>query len=442
MTRSSGRHPTQEVFEATGEKVQIFARDARLPADAALMRLDRGMAASTRPDARAGHLVCPIPGCEDPRLTTRAGSRRDHFAHLNLVGPPHAPETWFHYAGKHVVGDWLRARYPEARVVVDAEAVENRQIPDVLAEFPDGRRFAFEVQYAALDTDEWVWRHAGYVVQGITDVWLLGHLPRYLRHPRGSWEADRYVRTPLYDKIVETGAAVRWINPDERLIATPRHASDAVFGRYLEHDDDFRWERLELGFDALDACRIEGNAFLTPTDDADRAAADRLAEARRVREEAERRAEERRQAQIDENARMKAWVEEQRAARARDYELRLRPELTRELPEVLELLEVELKTDFGIFAHPAVWHAKLWREFIEGRIGSEFTVPNVCAPFMATGKHKDKIFMAVRGYLAFLRRRGYLEFETSGYWIEGWVTVAADAKHPPEAPVGSWTIRY
>lgn len=180
-----------ELFGATGEKVQIFARDTRLPADAPLSRLDRGMAAAWRPAARAGHLACPIPGCEDPRLTTRAGSRRDHFAHRNLVGAPHAPETWFHYAGKHVVGDWLHARYPEARVVVDAEAVENRQVPDVLAEFPDGRRFAFEVQYAGLDTDDWAWRHAGYVVQGITDIWLLGHLSRYLRHPRGSWEADR-----------------------------------------------------------------------------------------------------------------------------------------------------------------------------------------------------------------------------------------------------------
>jgi len=64
-------------------------------------------------------------------------------------------------------------------------------VPDVLVEFPDGRRFAFEIQYAAMTQDEWTWRQTGYLLQGITPIWIFGHLPRYLR--RDSYDEDEFV---------------------------------------------------------------------------------------------------------------------------------------------------------------------------------------------------------------------------------------------------------
>lgn len=60
---------------------------------------------------------------------------------------------------------------------------------------------------------------------------------------------------------------------------------------------------------------------------------------------------------------------------------------------------------------------------------------------MEKGKYKDAIFAAVRGYLFFLARRGYLDFWATGYWIESEITVVADAKHPPDDAVGDWEIR-
>ena len=444
MARTSARHTAQEQFEATGERVQVWARDTRLLADAPLARLERGMAAAWRPDARAGHLVCPIPGCEDPRLTTRAGSRRDHFAHRNLVGAPHVPETWFHYTGKHLVGAWARRLYPEARVAVDEAAVENRQVPDVLVEFPDGLRFAFEVQYAALTEDDWRARHDGYAAQGIADVWLLGHLPRYLRPARGPFAFGRYAWTPVAEAMEEAGVPVRWVNPDERSVATRAlHADPHAYYRepYTQRGELARPEALSILVDPLDDCRIDGRRFTTPADAREREAAERWLERERARiadanarierEAVQRAAErERQQATEAERARRRAWVERQRQERADDYERRVRPRVLAELAGAAHVIEVEAKSDEQIWMHPATWHAELFRNCIEGRVGSTFTVPHAVAPFMASGQRGGPP-AAVRAYLAFLARRGYLDFHSTGGWIEGDITVLADSRHPP-----------
>jgi len=86
------------------------------------VRRHRGRPAAAS-DCHAGHLVCPVPNCPDPRLIARGGSRRDHFAHRHAAGTlTHAPEVWYHLCGKSPVGQWARQRYPEAWVQVDHEA--------------------------------------------------------------------------------------------------------------------------------------------------------------------------------------------------------------------------------------------------------------------------------------------------------------------------------
>lgn len=201
--------------------------------------------------------------------------------------------------------------------------------------------------------------------------------------------------------------------------------------RCLDEEPGFRWELLELGLEALDACRIKGDAFITrPTT----TTAPLPSGWRRRGELARRQRDEPRSTgrHSSKGASVRAWLDEQRTARARDYEERLRTDLAQEFPKVLDLLEVELRTDMGICVHPAVWHATLWRKLIEGRIGFQFEVASACAPFMTKGNHRDTIFKAVRGCL---------DFYASGYWVEGPVTVAADAKRLPEAEVGSWEVR-
>jgi hypothetical protein len=342
---------------------------------------------------------------EDPRCTTKAGSKRDHFAHLNLVGGGHSPETWFHYTGKQVVGRWLRAHYPDARVQVDHDAVANGQVPDVLAVFPDGRRFAFEVQYVALTEEEWTVRHDGYVEQGFTDVWLLGHLPRYLRRRRGV-DGGRYVLGPLLRQIVEAEQRLYWINPDERTIASRREITDASYGKGLAYGLLTRAGfDVELAVDALDDCVIDGASFLTPLDRIERTEWVNAEAARRRREEAEQRAESRRREEEARRSEIAVWLVRKQAQQAELYKQKTRPWVDRDLAGAVLDIEIELKSDRGIYLHPAQWHAVFFRDHIEGRSGQTFSYREACRPFMDNGKYRDGIFRAISGYLFYLARR-------------------------------------
>src|SRR5919202_4773673 len=81
-------HPPPPIRHSTGRRPevrQLFARDRRLPDDAPLVFIEIGGAGRLRDACAPGHLVCPVPGCPDPRLITRGGSRRDHFPHPPLV---------------------------------------------------------------------------------------------------------------------------------------------------------------------------------------------------------------------------------------------------------------------------------------------------------------------------------------------------------------------
>ncbi|MGN6242306.1 MAG: competence protein CoiA family protein [Motilibacteraceae bacterium] len=196
----------------------MYARDLRLPSGAPLVRLHAGQANDLRADARAGHLVCPIDGCADPRLTTRAGSRRDHFAHLRAEGGGHGPETLAHHTAKHLLADWLRRRHPDAQVYPDTRDVEDGQRPDVLVELSAGTQVAYEVQFAALTPQEWTRRHERYAEAGIRDVWLFGG-HRYDRGPAwvqdSAGDQERYrVLVPLFPHVLARRHPLLLIDPE------------------------------------------------------------------------------------------------------------------------------------------------------------------------------------------------------------------------------------
>lgn len=128
-------------------------------------------------DTRA--LTCP--GC-GAVLVLHAGTvRAHHFAHLpgavcSLPAPE--PETEEHRAGKLLLARWLRARLPEAEVVVEAYLPSTRQRADVMVSLPQvgdaPRRIVLEFQCAQLSAHEWRRRHRLYREAGIADLWLLG----------------------------------------------------------------------------------------------------------------------------------------------------------------------------------------------------------------------------------------------------------------------------
>jgi hypothetical protein len=198
------------------DRRQLYARDLRLPDDAALVYLPEGEADGFRQDCRAGHLVCPLPDCPDRRYIARGGSRRHHFAHYGGAGG-HAPERYFHLVGKQLVADFVRERHTGAEVVVECR-VENGQVADVLARSPDsGRRYAFEVQYSPLTVDEWRARHESYRSLGIVDTWLFGHTRPHLRPVGGT---GLIVVSPLLEAVFRADLPVLFLNPDERTFGT------------------------------------------------------------------------------------------------------------------------------------------------------------------------------------------------------------------------------
>jgi len=409
---------------------QLFARDQRLAHDAPLVFLEIGAARQLRADCHAGHLVCPVPGCPDPRLITRGGSRRDHFAHRHAADTlAHAPEGWYHLCGKSLVGAWARHRYPEARVQVDHEAVGNGQVPDVLVVFPGGRRFALEVQYAPLTLDAWQARHAGYRAQGIVDVWLFGHIPPHLRAARGQpGAAPRFVFGQLLEAVELAGGMARWIDPDERAIRTPRHAlgwrrvRSPVGARLL----------VEAPPEPLAACHLDQDSFRAPADTAQAPLrAEHLAElAREVARRGVRHQqldEHRRAVAVDEQLRrltLEAAWEAYRCTRFADPDA---------IPAVIAAVG---RPDAGIADYlPAHWHARLFEEVIQGRIGSTFTYRRAVAPFLGSPAARPRaVYRALSAYLARLRQAGYLDYQAdAGGYVSAEIRVLADTKHPPRA---------
>lgn len=209
-----GRHGNGGAGSA--RQPQVFARDLRLPDDAPLTYLERGSAEALRPDARAGHLVCPLPTCGDRRLTTRGGEAvRDHFAHRASPDGPHGYETLAHHTAKHLLGRHLRHHFPDAVVHVDDVAVDSGARPDVLLRLPNGREVAYEVQYAGLTPEHWQHRHERYAAEGLRDVWLFGGS----RYQRSAGADGACAIGPTLAAVLRSGHPLLFIDSFEERVA-------------------------------------------------------------------------------------------------------------------------------------------------------------------------------------------------------------------------------
>jgi hypothetical protein len=432
-----------ERFFGGRETRQLYALDRRT---GRIVYLEDGDAEEQRPDCRAGHLICPIDGCESPSFTTYGGTaKRHHFKHLSAGARAHGPESYYHQLGKRLLGQYVRDRHPEATVVVDQEALDNGQRPDVLVSMPGGRLFAFELQYSPLSVREWQRRHDGYRGQRVFDVWLFGHLPPHLRRSRYHREQrfeSAIELTELGRALASAGQQVRFFSPDELLIATATLESSE---RFLA-----AWDAAELRFDHLDDCRFEGDRFITPTDaieDAARLA--RIEEERRAREALAAEEHARAQRWAAAAAREKRehewaeWHRRHRAGRLQAWQAAT-PQFLQlvGLQAVPDVISVELRSDWGTVWHPAHWHARLFCEFIQGRIGETFHYPQAIKRFFEAQPYgKRQANVALAGYLFHLRREGYLRFDSDGYWIDGPILVVADLHRPPTSDLAQHLLR-
>lgn len=164
-----------------GDTRQVYARDRRLPADAPLVYMPDGEANRFHEDALEGHLICPVPGCPAPRLTTRhSDSRRDHFAHMPNSGiSGHANYQEF------VVGELLRHWIAEQAGI---ELLNHEPEPDspvtILTRLDSGKELAVCYVRKTLGVDAWIQHRSELEREGIASAWIFAPSKRYRSLPK------------------------------------------------------------------------------------------------------------------------------------------------------------------------------------------------------------------------------------------------------------------
>jgi hypothetical protein len=252
-----------------------------------------------------------------------------------------------------------------------------------------GRQMAIEIQYSPLTPDEWASRHASYQRLSIIDVWLFGHNGRHLRATRNG-EPGEVDLSPMLEAIAAAGVPLLWINPITEEIGTAWATGHAHDGSYWDRriryndgvDNEQEWRvpasRYTGRFvpDPLADCSLTDRGLQTPnlatlrtaaaelaTVNARRDAIDKQAQREIEREEARKRRQ-RRDADPEGSA---TWLE---TLKARDAQAWLDSELHAEL--ITRWGEVPRHIACGdpvrgVFAHPAHWHAVLFKHLVLAR---------------------------------------------------------------------------
>ncbi len=155
---------------------QVYARDTRQPLDAPLVFMPENQARGLRADARAGHLICPVPGCPHPKLTTRhTEDRRDHFVHT--IAPEWAHAEFPATVTREILHQW--ASNLDSRLeVLDDQRVAGVPV-SVLVSSPSGRRVALCYTGETLGAEAWEAQHVALENAGIAGVWLFPLRRRY-----------------------------------------------------------------------------------------------------------------------------------------------------------------------------------------------------------------------------------------------------------------------
>jgi hypothetical protein len=119
-----------------GDPRQVYAREANAPPGDPLVFMPDDAAPRFRDAAKSGALICPVPGCPSPELTTREyDDRRDHFMHVHAPADPEHSRTYTRLATRRLLHDWVAG---QDQVIDVFEGVKVGGIPiTVLARLDD-----------------------------------------------------------------------------------------------------------------------------------------------------------------------------------------------------------------------------------------------------------------------------------------------------------------
>jgi hypothetical protein len=390
-----------------GETRQVWARN-KLTGDPVF--IEEGTAGAVRETARRDW-ACIVPGCE-ASISTRGGSKRDHFFHLGDFSHPGGLETLNHLAAKAMLAQWAMAQVGGQGVVHEEQTIKNGldlyRRPDVLATWCDGRRVALEVEYKSFSEQDWAAKQRDLDREGVRCSWLLGHTKITAADP----DTDtRMVRVPLLGRaLAESGHYVFVVNPITRRIGTLAGDSD------LEYRWRGDWSRAWLSLDDLADCELDTDrGIVTPTmrriDDAETARV-------RVREQRARE-EQRREAAARESA--DRWARISQANLAAWETSTLRTTLEHRWHRIPDVLAKDGPSPYGIHALPVHWHAVVYEALVQTRGPGYRFGPDDCWKALSDARIKTNWTASVRyrslvPFLEALTREDVLERMSKYRW--------------------------
>lgn len=316
--------------EALGDERQIYARSTTSP-ERKLIFLPDGESESYREAARAGELVCPVPGCPSPRLTTRGpADRRHHFVHRQAPADAAHRRAYVKRVATELLVEWIQRVHPRSTVEAD---VEIKGLPvTATVEGPSGRRFAVMFVDQRLGVEAWWELDSKLERLGFARGWIFS--PRqYLRYPQPSPDADAedpaaidrrrgdiVLDRPVFRELRRLGRWPLLMNVSTRGLAN-LVAPGGEIARHLDLKPPASGDRvLHVVPTPLDDCRLSVDGVATPAVNADVLAAPRLA-----REKREKARQEREAVRAADSARLAAWRSDLEIPAPLRYEQRQAP---------------------------------------------------------------------------------------------------------------------
>lgn len=351
---------------------------------------------------------CPTPACDVP-LTTVSGDRRHHWKHLGASAHSSTGESQNHLQAKAMIAYWAAQQAPYADIVEEQAtekdpATSRYRRADVMVNWPDGGRLAFEVEYKPYAPDEWAlkqWDYDEHPDGRVECVWLLGHTKFSLVAERLGLvqvPGNELVRVPLLGRhIIASGRTLLVVNPLKRTIGT-------IVSRYADEDGlapAAAVDEARLILDSLDECTLDPRrGMVTPT--------------MRELDAAEERRKKRR---ADHAARLRAAQDAAAAKRERIEVIKkeqlavwkssaLSSTFVQRWGGIPDLLTRDTDTSYGVWAHPTHWRGVIYEELIHDRTPEQpFTLTGVGAVLAKHGirQHYDRK-TAFKGLITFLER--------------------------------------
>lgn len=339
-----------------GETRQVWARDR---ASGEPVFIAEGSAASVRSRAKA-EWACLVPGCDVP-ISTRGGTKRDHFFHLTAVD--HPGESLNHLAAKAMLAQWATTCTRGRAMVTEEQTVKNHDLhlhrrPDVLVtRNSDGHRLALEVEYKSFSEADWQDKQDDFDRDQIACTWLLGHTGVSIDAAAAQYSRGTPVRVPpLAWVLARSGLHVLVVNPITRQIGTlagdPEHTTRLGDG----------WGSAFLAVEDLASCELDPvRGVVTRT-------------MRRIDDAAARRQQQEAAQHARQAAKEEQWAKIVEANEHRWATSPLKQSMLQRWGEIPNVLGEAGKHPYGIHASPPHWHCALYEAHIhQRRRGHMFT---------------------------------------------------------------------